>query len=155
MGNLISNIKQDITNSKNNLNHMNIHLHNIKHKLDETTSTLNSELTKNSDLQLKFKNLQQKCTEKDNIIDNLNKQIQLKQKGNFNLIQKNLQLHKLNDSFLHIFDKPDDDLVDAIITHSSNVNDNDWFYNLLFERKNYLNAINHFRSEITSVLPKK
>ena len=132
MGNIVSNIKHDVTNSKNSLNNMNIYVHNIEDQLREATTSLNSELTKNSDLQL-----------------------QLKQKGNFNLVQKNQELHKLNDNFLHIFEKSDDDLVDAIITSSSKEHDNDWFYNLLFERKNYLNAINHFRSEIAFVQQKK
>lgn len=155
MGNIVSNIKHDVTNSKNSLNNMNIYVHNIEDQLREATTSLNSELTKNSDLQLQLKALQQNSLEKDDIINKLNTQIQLKQKGNFNLVQKNQELHKLNDNFLHIFEKSDDDLVDAIITSSSKEHDNDWFYNLLFERKNYLNAINHFRSEIAFVQQKK
>ena len=77
----------------------------------------------------------------------------MKQNNNLTLIQKNLSLKTFNSYLISLFQKTDDEIADEIIACNSTAetHNDDWFYNILYERKNFIEAIKYFRSNIKPI----
>jgi predicted RNase H-like nuclease (RuvC/YqgF family) len=150
MGNTLSSanskLKQDIANSSNSFKHLHDQFDNLQQTLLKKEKSIKDLSSKNNDLK-------QKLFRQEHEIEQLNKQLLSKQNNNLTLIQKNLSLGKLNRELFHLSQKTDDEIADDIIAcNSKDTHNDDWFYNMLYERKNFIEAIKYFRPKIKPIL---
>ena len=157
MGNALSSVnsqlKQELADSTNSFKHLQYQFERLNQTLLEKEKRIKDNEHSVKDLSYKNEELTQKLFRQEHEIEQLNKQLLSKQNNNLTLIQKNLSLGKLNRELFSLFQKTDDEIADDIIANNSpETHNDDWFYNMLYERKNFSEAIKYFRSNIKPIL---
>tara|TARA_B100000497_G_C7632992_1_gene380476 strand:+ start:579 stop:1022 length:444 start_codon:yes stop_codon:yes gene_type:complete len=75
----------------------------------------------------------------------------LKQRSNFNLLSKIHEYEKLKQNIENLL-KIDEGVIMDTIIDSSNKGDNDWFYNLLYEKNNYRKVIKYYNNKLYDLI---
>ena len=166
MGNVSSN-SHKLEDSTNSFKHLNYQLDRLKQNLLEKEKCIKDLSSRNTELEQKLvkqeheikkqeheiKKQEHEIKKQEHEIEQLNKRLLMKQNNNLTLIQKNLSLKTFNSYLISLFQKTDDEIADEIIACNSTAetHNDDWFYNILYERKNFIEAIKYFRSNIKPI----
>ena len=152
MGNVSSN-SHKLEDSTNSFKHLNYQLDRLKQNLLEKEKCIKDLSSRNTELEQKLVKQEHEIKKQEHEIEQLNKRLLMKQNNNLTLIQKNLSLKTFNSYLISLFQKTDDEIADEIIACNSTAetHNDDWFYNILYERKNFIEAIKYFRSNIKPI----